>query len=210
MAFADTTIAAFLDATASRKPTPGGGSVAALGAALGAALVAKTCAVSLGRADLAQHHPALQRALDEAGRLRRECEALMDEDADAYDDVAAAYRLPRSTEQDRAARALSIQYALRGASAVPLRLAERCAAIAQLARRVAPLVVPSVASDGAVGAQLAVAAQEGAAETLEANLGAIRDEAFVIDARARLHDAQNDASAALTEVLRAVHRRAQE
>ncbi len=205
--YAEGSLSEFLEALASRSPSPGGGSAAALAGALAAALVAKTCAVSLGRADLAEHHALFERSLAEAGELRQALQRAIDEDVDAFDAVGSAYTLPRATEEDKAARRLSIQYALRGASGVPLRVARDCARVVELALGVAEHVSPAVASDGAVGAQLAAAALEGAAETVEANLGSIRDESFVVETRARLHDAQSEASAALTEVLRVVHRR---
>jgi formiminotetrahydrofolate cyclodeaminase len=97
----------------------------------------------------------------------------------------SAYRLPQGTGAEKAARARAIQAALQHASDVPLRVAEICAQVLELARVVAEKGNKNAASDGGVGALMAEAGLRGAAFNVTINLSGIQDQAFVQDRRAR-------------------------
>ncbi|MFN8632773.1 MAG: cyclodeaminase/cyclohydrolase family protein [Chloroflexota bacterium] len=180
----------FLRRLASGDPTPGGGSASALGGALGAALVSMVCNLTIGReryadteAEVTEIREAAQSLLD---RLRRG----IDEDAEAYDRVIAAYRLPRGTDDDKAARSEAIQEATRLAALAPLGLVEASAEVIGLAERALGKTNPHAVSDLAVAALFGVASLDGAAANVEINLTSLKDEAARDEIAARLATAR--------------------
>lgn len=169
----------FLDDLASGEPTPGGGSAAALAGALGAALATMVARLTVGRKRYADVEPAMQAVLDEADALRVRLTQLVSEDAQAYEAVRAAYKLPKESELDQHERSVAIQSALQAASATPLETMRACIATMQLAERAASLGNVNAATDGAVGVLLAYAGLQGAALNVRVNLGSIEDQNFV-------------------------------
>lgn len=169
----------FLDDLASGEPTPGGGSAAALAGALGAALATMVARLTVGRKRYADVEPAMQAVLDEADPLRVRLTQLVSEDAQAYEAVRAAYKLPKESELDQHERGVAIQSALQAASATPLETMRACIATMQLAERAASLGNVNAATDGAVGVLLAYAGLQGAALNVRVNLGSIEDQNFV-------------------------------
>lgn len=173
----DLTVREFLEVLGSSSPTPGGGAAAALAGAMGAALVEMTANLTIGRPKFAAVDADARAIAAEAAALRQHLAEHVDGDARAYDGVMAAYRLPRATDDEKTARAAAIQAALVDAAEEPLAAARACAAVLPLAERAAPILNPQVVSDVRVGAELACAALEGAAENVEVNLAMMTDEA---------------------------------
>ena len=165
----------FLERLGSSDPTPGGGAAAAVVGALGAALIEMTANLTVGRPRLAdvqdQAHSIVQRAAELRARLQK----LGDADAEAFDQVTAAYRLPRADDDQKAARARAIQSALRLAADVPLETARISASVVALAEEAAPVLNRAVISDVLVGALVARAALNSAALNVEINLGSMTD-----------------------------------
>ena len=178
----DLTVREFLEVLGSAAPTPGGGAAAALAGAMGAALVEMTASLTVGRPRFAAVEAEAQAILAEAGGLRRRLMEHVEADARAYEQVMAAYRLPKATDEEKARRGEAIQAALVAAAEEPLEAARDCAAVLPLAERSAPILNPQVVSDVRVGAILAHAGLEGAAENVEVNLAMMTDE----PARARI------------------------
>jgi formiminotetrahydrofolate cyclodeaminase len=158
-----------LDRLAAPDPTPGGGSAAALAGAVGAALVAMVCAMPKTRTGAGEEKERLATALAwarEAGaRLRR----LVDEDTRAYDAVVAAYRLPKATDEEKAARRSAIEAAMTRATDVPLETAEACQVALRAAQEAAANGNPNALSDARTGGALAFAGLAGAAENVRIN-----------------------------------------
>ena len=171
-------LATFLDELASGEPTPGGGSAAALAGALGAALAAMVANLTVGRKRYVDFDAQMQAVLHAAEALRSRLTGLVAEDAEAYDQVRAAYRLPKESTDDLAARSAAIQAAMQGASLTPLETMRACLAVLQLAEQAATLGNVNAATDGAVGALLAQAGLRGAALNVRVNLGGIDDRSF--------------------------------
>ena len=176
------TIGSWLDDLASGAPAPGGGAVAAMHAAMGAALVSMVCELTIGRPKYAQHEPTMRAALAEAGECRQRAVDLAEADALAFTMVTDAYRLPKATEEDKAARSTAIQEALVQAADVPLRTAALAAEILALARMIRPGANVNVLSDVAVAAVSARAAMQAAAVNVAVNRASMTD----VIARARL------------------------
>ncbi|HZO26216.1 MAG TPA: cyclodeaminase/cyclohydrolase family protein [Chloroflexota bacterium] len=181
----------FLGRLASGDPTPGGGSASALAGALGASLVSMVCNLTLGRERYASFEVDARALQAEADALRMRLQRGIDEDAAAYDGVMATYRLPRGSDEEKAARSAAIQKATQAAALVPLALAEAGATVIDLAERALGKTNPNAASDLAVAALLGVAALDGAAANVEINLVSLKDEPAKAEIADRLAKARN-------------------
>jgi formiminotetrahydrofolate cyclodeaminase len=115
-------------------------------------------------------------------------EALIDRDAGAYDLVMAAYKQPKATDADKAARSAAIQAAMREAIAAPLDVMRSSAAAAEQGVVIAALGNPSASSDVRVGFELLGAGLRGAKLNAEINLGSVKDPAYVAMVRAEIED----------------------
>ncbi|MBV8717371.1 MAG: cyclodeaminase/cyclohydrolase family protein [Chloroflexi bacterium] len=171
----DLRLGEFLDRLGSSDPTPGGGAAAAVVGALGAALVEMTANLTLGRPRLADVQEQAKSIQQRAAELRKNLERLGDADAEAFDHVGAAYKLPRGDDAQKAERAKAVQAALKLAADVPLETARVAAQVIALAEEAAPILNPAVISDVLVGALLAQSAISGAALNVEINLAAMTD-----------------------------------
>jgi len=169
----------FVSAVAAPSATPGGGSVSALGGALAAALGEMVCGLSLNRKSLEAHHPQLRVSHFRLSSLRQRLLENMDRDAQSYEAVMAAFKLPKSTEIERAGRAQAIEEASKNAAAVPLETAELSAEVATIISSLRDITIPLAASDLAVAFDLAGTARRGGIENVRANLPSIRDEEFL-------------------------------
>ncbi|MEV6606025.1 cyclodeaminase/cyclohydrolase family protein [Kutzneria sp. NPDC051319] len=175
-------IGSWLDDLASGAPAPGGGAVAAMHAAMAAALVSMVCELTVGRPKYAEHEPTMREALARATEHRHTAVELADADAEAFTGVTDAYRLPKATDDEKAARSAAIQESLVRAADVPLRTAALAAEILELARRIRPGANVNVLSDVAVAAVSARAAMQAAAVNVAVNRASMTD----VATRARL------------------------
>ncbi|ACL23012.1 cyclodeaminase/cyclohydrolase family protein [Chloroflexus aggregans] len=181
-------LGAILDALASRAPTPGGGSVAALTGAMAAGLVSMVCELTIGKPQFAEVENELRAIHAQAEQLRAELQRLADEDIAVFNRLAAAYKLPRTTEADAATRKTAIQQITRLAAEVPLRTAQAAAALLPLCTTLANNCARLVVSDVGVAALLVRATVQSAALNVEINLAALEDQIFVRETRAQLQD----------------------
>ena len=167
---ADMTVSALLEKTAADTPVPGGGSLSAMAAAVGAALAQMVAGLTAGRKSFAAVTPEMNELAEKARRLRRDLLADMDRDAAAYTAVMEAFRLPRNTAEEKTRRTDAIQRATREAARVPLAVAEKALDVMMLAGTAVAKGNPNAISDGAVGAMLARAALQGALFNVKINL----------------------------------------
>ena len=166
---------AFVESVAAASATPGGGTVAALAGALGAALAGMVARLTAGRPKYADLDASMQAIGVEAEALRDQLLGLMDEDASAFETVMQAYRLPRERSDDAEARREAIQAALRGATAVPLEVMRGACQVLSLAEQVAAEGNASAVSDAGVAGLMAQAAARAAALNIEINVMGLRD-----------------------------------
>ncbi len=194
------TLDGWLDQLASATPTPGGGSAAALAGALAGALVAMVGRLTAGRKAYAHVDAEFVEITARAEGLRTELRRLVDIDAAAFDRVSAAYKLPRNTEVEKAARIKSMDESLLHAARVPCEVAQTAAEIAVLARRAAQAGNKNAVSDAAVAAALALAAAKGAAYNVEINVAGLSETALgkeiLAETREYLRQTEESASAA--------------
>lgn len=173
MGVGDQTIDTLLAALASKKPTPGGGAVAPIVGALGAALARMVIAYSVGRKSLAEHEAMLT---DADGRLARASAvllALADADAEAYSLLNEAMKLPK----DDPARAARVAAAARDAIAPPRAAMATGIDLLRLFEELAPKTNKMLASDLRIAAILAESLVRCAAENVRVNLPLLGDDA---------------------------------
>ena len=168
-----------LQAFRSPDPTPGGGSAAALAGAIGASLLAMVAGLPKSRAATEEDVERLQAAGRRCAAIAGDLTTLVDRDSEAYDLVVGAYKQPKGTDEEKAARSAAIQKAMRAAIAAPLDVMRACAAAAEQGVVVAALGNPSASSDVRVGFELLGAGLRGAKLNVEINLGSVKDAAYV-------------------------------
>jgi methenyltetrahydrofolate cyclohydrolase len=176
--FVDQQVSAFLDALASPEPTPGGGTAAALAGAIGASLLMMVAGLTKSRTGTEEERIALAEARASLTAVRERLVALADTDAEAFDQVMAAYRLPKASDVEKAARKEAIQQALKGATTTPLDTLRATTDGLRLARIVKEHGNPAAASDVDVGIGLLRAAADGAEANVRINLEGLQDDAF--------------------------------
>jgi formiminotetrahydrofolate cyclodeaminase len=168
----DETIAGFLGQLAARVPAPGGGATAALHAAQAAALLAMVARYSDGARYDAE---LMNRVVTEADAVRDEALTLAETDAAAFGAVAEAYRLPRETDEQRAARSAAIAEATAGAAQPPADVIRLALLLVSLAEELLPAGNRNVITDVAAAAEAARAAAVTARLNIEINLRSISD-----------------------------------
>ena len=172
-------VTTFLDELASSAPAPGGGSVAALSGALGAALISMVCNLTVGKKKYADVQEDIEALLEKSEALRKELTDLLEEDVKAYTAYSKAAKMPRQTEEQKAERATAMQAALKGATDVPLRIAEAAVKVMDLCMPAAEKGNVWAVRDAGVAVLMAEAALRGAALNVLINLGSLKDAEFV-------------------------------
>lgn len=160
------------------SPAPGGGGVAALAGGLAGALCAMVSRLTLGRDKYKHAAEDMQAVSRKADVLSGRLLELVDEDTDAYDKVTSAYRMPKETEEEKGARSLSIQAAIKTAAAKPLETLRATVELCGLCRQVVEKGNKNCITDAGVAVQLLRAAAKGAAYNVRINLSSIKDPGF--------------------------------
>jgi glutamate formiminotransferase/formiminotetrahydrofolate cyclodeaminase len=169
----------FIDKLASSSPEPGGGAASAAAAALGAALVSMVGNLTVGKEKYADVQDRVAELLEASEKTRRELEDLVQKDTEVYGVLAAAFKMPRGTDEEKAKRDEVVQSALREATAVPFAIAEKCLEVAKLSEVAAEIGNVNAVSDAGVAALLAEAGAQCAALNVKINLNSINDGVFV-------------------------------
>ena len=198
------TVSEFSTSLSSEEPAPGGGSASAAVAAFGAGLLIMTCNFTIGKAKYADVEEEMRELLDELEPIRVWLLASIDRDSVAYNAVVEAFKMPKGTPEEKAARKEAIQVAMRGAAEVPMDVARRCARALDLASIVVEMGNPNTLSDAGCGARFVDAGLRGALYNVRINLGSIKDEAYVARAAAVVEDLSTRADIALAKVLNMV------
>ncbi len=176
----------FLEELASAQPTPGGGGAAAVMGASGAALVAMVCRLTIGKKGYEEAAQKLSTLLENAEASRIALTAMIDEDKAAFDTLMAGYRLPKNTDDEKAARSQAIQRGLKVATEAPLNCARACAEVVRQAAQAAEHGHPQIISDAGVGVLAGIAGLRSAALNVSVNTPQIKDRAFADAAQAEV------------------------
>ncbi|MGC9554546.1 MAG: cyclodeaminase/cyclohydrolase family protein [Thermoplasmatota archaeon] len=200
MSLAEQRLTEFMDTLASGAPTPGGGSAAALGGAMGAALAEMVCNLTLGKDAYADVQEEVSRVQAACREHRRRLISLVDEDASAFDQVMVAFKMPKGEE-----RSSAIQVGYRKAASVPLETARHCLGVLEQAATIARIGNRNSITDAGVSALMAHAALHAALLNVKINLSGIRDRAFVEETTDLLADMEDRAARKLRETQELVH-----
>jgi glutamate formiminotransferase/formiminotetrahydrofolate cyclodeaminase len=203
------TLPQFLEALGSRPPTPGGGAASALAAALAAALAEMVARLTAGRARYQEVDAAMRAVIEKAAGLREQLLELIEEDEQAYAGVSAAFRLPKTTDDERALRDAAVQVALVAAMQPPLQVMQRACDVLDLAVEVAASGNVSVVSDAGCAALIGEAAARAAGLNVLANVVLLRDEATAAQAREAMVTLEERATALREHAMASVHARMQ-
>src|SRR6202171_4707955 len=176
----------FLDAVAAPAATPGGGSVSAFAGAMAAALGQMVAGLSRKKKSQALHVEKLSAALDELRGTAEELTNAIDRDAESYDAVMAAFKLPQGNTEETQQREEAIQTATKGAAEVPMRVAEMSVALFERLGQLEAIAAASMKSDLQVAKLMAGAGARGALANVEINLEGIKDSAYVSSMRAKM------------------------
>ena len=175
---ADRSVRDLLTAFSSSDPTPGGGSASALASAVGAALLLMVAGLANTRSGSGEDREALTAAAGALAEIRLGLTGAIDADTTAYNMVVAAYKRPKVSADEQAARQTAIQLALRAATDVPLGVMLMSASALGQAIAIAAHGHRAAASDVGVAVALLRAGARGARLNVEINLGGIADAAY--------------------------------
>ena len=130
--FPGLSVAEYLEEASSGRPVPGGGSVAAVAAALGASLMEMAANFTAGREKYASVEEEVKNILSVTVSLRRELVKLAQDDTEAYGKISSAFKMPVRTDDEKELRAQAVRSALENGCAVPMRIAEICVKLLDL------------------------------------------------------------------------------
>jgi formiminotetrahydrofolate cyclodeaminase len=190
----------FIDELSSPKATPGGGSVAALCGALGAALSAMAAGLTVGKEKFKDTWASMEEIAGRADRLRVHFLGLVQQDADAYQEVVAALKLPRETEQQRISSRKALQAALKKAATIPLETLRASEGLMGIAQQAVEQGDPNVITDAGAAVHLAYNAGEIAAYNVRINLAQIEDEGFRLEYSHEVEERINKLTAVLNKM----------
>ena len=196
----------YLEDAAAGTPTPGGGSVSALVGALATTMANMTANMTIGRPEFKETEATLKEMNQDIQRMRKEFLGLMHRDMEVYQAVLDAYRLPKSTPEEKDARSQAIQSALKGAMEVPLQTARLSLNLLEHAHKMVDMSNPNLLGDVVVASVLANAALLGGKVNVEVNLALIRDENLVKKTRQEVLQAAKRSQTLLEEVMKKVEK----
>lgn len=197
----DLTSKEFLTELASAAPAPGGGGGAAMAGALAAALSSMVCNLTLGKEKFAAQEAEVQSVLTKADHARERLLELVQEDAAVFNSFMSCYKLPKATDEEKAARTAAIRAAAKKAAEVPLAIARESFAVLELADDLVVCGNPVVITDGACSGLLARAALRCAEYNVRINLGLTKDAEWNAQVQAELEAMLTQAEALEAKLL---------
>ena len=182
----------FVAATASKEPTPGGGAIAALTAATGAALAEMVANLTVGKKGYETVQPEMEALQVKAEEIRNRMLELSQADADVFNIFMNALGLPKNTDEEKAARTAAIQQAYKDAAMVPFEIGELANQIFDLAELASRKGNQNLITDGIIAAINARAAVKSAFLNVRINLSGIKDESFVEELTSKMYAIEKD------------------
>lgn len=195
----------FVQELSSDSATPGGGSAAALCGAMGAALSAMVARLTVGRKKFRDSWERMEVIKRGSDQLAERFLALAQEDKEAYQEVIAALRLPKETDEDTRIQREALQRAMKKASSVPLETLRTSETLIQMAGEALEKGNPNTLTDAAAAVHLAYTAATVAAYNVRINLSSLKDDAFVEECKSEVKEILGRMEVLLTEVDRYVN-----
>lgn len=199
------TIKDFLAETASSSPVPGGGSIAALSAATALALTEMVANLTIGKKGYEEVQEEMEQIASKANVEREEFIRDIDRDAKAFNKVMAAFKLPKSTDEEKATRKEAIQESFKNAALVPLEVAKKALNSMEIMMTVVEKGNKNAVTDGAVAAMMARTAVLSALYNVKINLGSIKDEEFANKLSNQVNEIENKVYELEKEILSKVN-----
>ena len=194
----------YLEKAAAGTAVPGGGSVAALNAALAAGLTEMVANLTIGKIGYEDVTVEMNNIVERTAKLREKLTAAIDRDAEAYSDVMNAFKLPRETEPERELRKQEIQNAFKHAALVPLEVAKHAVKVIDLAARAVKGGNKNAVTDGVVAAMNARTAALAALYNVKINLLSIEDDEFVKELTRDINNLEQQAKSKEQEIMASV------
>ena len=182
----------FVAATASKEATPGGGAIAALTAATGAALAEMVANLTFGKKGYEAVQTEMEELQAKAEAIRKRMLELSQADADVFNIFMNALGLPKNTDEEKAARTAAIQQAYKDAAMVPFEIGELANQIFDLAELASRKGNQNLITDGIIAAINARAAVKSAFLNVRINLSGIKDESFVAELTSKMYAIEKD------------------
>lgn len=176
----------FLDQLASSEPVPGGGSVAALSSALSSALSAMVANITIGKKNYEDVSEQMQGILEKMLEKKAHFVNMIDKDANSFDAVMKAFKLPKETDEEKSIRTQAIQEGMKYAATVPYEVAEVTSCLFEDIKSLVVLGNKNAQTDALVAAMMARTAILSALYNVKINLESIKDEVFVADMRLKI------------------------
>lgn len=191
----------FLDKTASKDPVPGGGSIAALSSALSASLTAMVANLTVGKEKYADVNDEMAEIVKKAEIRKSEFVQLIDKDANSFDSVIQAFKMPKKTDEEKKLRTEAIQDGMKYAAKVPLGIAIDASKLFDIIEVIVKKGNKNAVTDGLVAAMMARTAIKSALYNVKINLSSIKDEDFVEELSAQVDELENLADKREKEIL---------
>jgi glutamate formiminotransferase/formiminotetrahydrofolate cyclodeaminase len=196
-----------MDNLASNSPTPGGGSVAALTGAMGAALVSMVSNLTLNKEKYKDVQSQIEDLLRNSERLRLEMQNLIQKDIDVFGSLSLVYKMPKNTDAEKAARTQKMQEVLKAACQVPFEIGLKSLDIAKLAQTAAEIGNSAAVSDAGVAVLLAYACAQSAALNVKININSIKDTQFNQATWSKMQDVLNQVDSLQKNVLKTTYQK---
>jgi methenyltetrahydrofolate cyclohydrolase len=201
MAMAENSCSYFLDVLASKAPVPGGGGAAAMGGAIGMALSNMVGNLTVGKKKFADVEEEVKDLLEQGSQIIEDLKALVDRDAEVFEPLSKAYGLPKETPEEAAHKAQVMEECSIEACSVPMEIMRKAYAGIRIHERMGQIGTKLAISDVGCGVVFLKAALISGQLNVMINLGAIRDEAFVKEATAEMHELLEEGSRIADETL---------
>jgi len=196
----------FVDEVSRDSPAPGGGSVAALSGALGAALGTMVANLSTSKAGFEEHKDELAKIAEKGQITKDELVKAIDDDTSAFDEVIKAMRMPKDTDEEKNKRNVEMQKGYQAATLVPLKTVENCRNALDVCKEISEIMDEGMASDVGSGALMANAGAISAAYNVRINLKSINDKKFSSNTKERLDELLGECDQILTTVTKNVEK----
>ena len=200
----DTTIGNFFDQMASSAPTPGGGGAAGLCGAMSAALTSMVCNLTVGKKKYKDVDAEMRAVLEKSEKLRDSFTKAADRDAEAFQALLDAWKLPKETDEEKEIRAQRIDSNTKKAAEVPLEVLRISGEILKPAKIAAEKGNANAVSDAGVSAILAGAAAQSAALNVQINLALLKDREWALEKFDEMNQMLAKVRIGVDEVLRIV------
>ena len=200
------TVKDFVEELSTDSPAPGGGSVSALLGSLAAALASMVAALTHGKKGMEEKKSQMENVGIKAQELKDRLSTLVDADTEAFNELMAAMRLPKKTDEQKTARHTAVQEATKAATKIPLEIAKLCSEVLDLADVVAREGLAASVSDAGVAAEAALAGLRGARLNVLINLADIEDEKFKKGVTDEVNDMERSAAELKRKVITQVEK----